>query len=294
MASTAHQDFKGHHPRIRPHIPHWWGKLKIKKIIALSSNVTTPEEPLFVEMDCGDTEAWYVDTKGCGILQANDAEPLPKQGWLHKAVQCAAIFLLGLMVLSGTISCNKDPQPAPNPIPTDTVTPVNPGDTITPTPGTDTIVPGPGGDTIVPGGGKVVKFYYEGEGIYPSMDTLLRYQNDPAYDTIYLAIRLACDDSWTPDSYTIMCDSLRRRFSRFSKLHGRLGISPYQILQNADSMSMHVKGIAEHHRDLLVGWNYRVTPVIGKNNTKNTQPQVYKGSMMLPRNNCRGGRGRGE
>ena len=209
-------------------------------------------------------------------------------------------------------SCQKDPIPEPEPshpdVPTDTITPVTPGDTIPDIPGDtilppvppidtiqpDTIVPGPGGDTIVPGGGKVVKFYYEGGGNYVPFDTLQRYQDDPDIDTIYYAIRLTCGNSWTPDSYTIMCDSLRRRFSRFPKLHGRLGIRPYQILPNADSMNMHVMGIAELHRDYLVSKGYYVRPEIGKNSPKATQPQVYKGTMALPRNNCRNGRGRGE
>jgi hypothetical protein len=100
MASTAHLDFKGHHPKVRPY---------------------------------------------------------------YKAMQCAAVFLLGLMLLAGPTSCKKDPQPSPTPTPntpTDTVTPANPGDTITPTPG-DTIVPG--GDTVQYSG-KTVKFIYSGGG----------------------------------------------------------------------------------------------------------------------------------
>lgn len=228
----------------------------------------------------------------------------------YKALGLAALFFT-VMLLVWPTSCRKDPQPTPvTPTPTDTVTPVTPGDTIpdipgdtilppvppidTIQPGGDTIVPGPGGDTIVPGGGKVVKFYYEGGGNYVPFDTLQRYQDDPTYDTIYLAIRLTCGNSWTPDSYTIMCDSLRRRFARFSKLHGRLGIRPYQILPNADSMNMHVMGIAELHRDYLVSKGYYVRPEIGKNSPKATQPQLYKCTMALPRNNCRNGRGRGE
>lgn len=224
-----------------------------------------------------------------------------KSNFVRTAMQYAAVLMLGLMLLVGPASCKKDPQPNPTPnVPTDTITPVIPGDTILPPtppidtiqPGGDTIVPGPGGDTIVPGGGKVVKFYYEGGADLVPFDTLQRYQDDPTYDTIYLAIRLTCGDSWTPDSYTALCQNLRPRFARFSKLHGRLGIRPYQILPNADSMNMHVMGIAELHRDYLVSKGYYVRPVIGKSNPRNTKPQVYKGSMILPRKNC--GRGRGE
>lgn len=221
-----------------------------------------------------------------------------------KAIGLAALFFAFMLIVWPT-SCKKDPQPTPEPTTTDTVPDVPGGDTLVPGPGGDTLVPGPGGDTIVPGpggdtivpgpggdtivpipgGGKVVKFYYEGEGIYPSMDTLLRYQNDPDYDTIYLAIRLTCGNSWTPVGYTIMCDSLRRRFSQFSKLHGRLGIRPHEILPNEDSMNMHKMGIAELHRDYLVSKGYYVRPEIGKSNPKNAKPQVHKGTMALPKKN---------
>lgn len=122
-------------------------------------------------MDCGNPNAWYVDTAGCAMVQANDANPPPRQGFVRTAMQYAAVLMLGLMLLVGPASCKKDPQPNPTPIvPSDTITPVIPGDTIVPPidtiqPGGDTIVPG--GDTIVPTpptGGKVVNFYYDGGG----------------------------------------------------------------------------------------------------------------------------------
>jgi hypothetical protein len=217
-----------------------------------------------------------------------------------KAIGLAAFFLAFMLIVWPT-SCKKDTQPTPEPTTTDTIpdvpggdtlVPGPGGDTLVPGPGGDTIVPGPGGDTIVPGGGKVVTFFYEGGDDFISFDTLQRYQEDPAYDTIYLAIRLACGNSWTPDSYTIVCQNLRPRFSRFTKLHGRLGVRPHEILPNADSMNMQKMGIAELHRDYLVSKGYYVRPEIGKSDPKVAQPQGYKGTMALPRNNCRNDRGR--
>jgi len=222
----------------------------------------------------------------------------------YKAIGLGFLFL-ALMVLVWPTSCQKEPKPTPTPepTPTDTITPVVPGDSITPTPTdtitpinpNDTIVPTPNdtivqGDTIIPNGGKVVYFYYEGGAELVPFDTLQRYQNDPVYDTIYLAIRLVCGNSWTPDTYTALCQNLRPRFSRFSKLHGYWGIRPHEILPKEDSMNMHKMGIAELQRDYLVSQGYYVRPEIGKNSSKATQPQVCKGTMALPRNNCRNGR----
>ena len=172
MTSTAHFDSKGHHPKVRPYNRHNKHVGTIKMALVSPKASTASEEKLLetmvVEMGCSDSGMWYVDTAGCAMLQANDAEPPPQRGWLRKAMQCAAVFLLGLMLLVGPTSCKKDPQPSPTPTPntpTDTITPVNPNDTITPvTPG-DTITPVNPGDTITtPTGGKVVNFYYEGGG----------------------------------------------------------------------------------------------------------------------------------
>lgn len=256
MASTAHQDFKGHHPRTRPYNRHCYGVSKIKVARRLPPQamlLITDDEALtdiIVQTSCTDSGMWYVDTKGCGMLQANDAEPPPKQGWLHKAVQYAAVLLIGLMVLTGNISCNKDPQPAPNPIPTDTIppvnpgdtiTPVNPGDTITPTPGGDTIVPGPGGDTIVPptpggdtlqpgtydtipGRTVILRVDYPAEqGLrFPTMDTVRYYANHPGCDTIYIKWYVPPNRTvqWTPGVFHVAFDSLEQRFNLTDKCRG--------------------------------------------------------------------------
>lgn len=299
---SKHLNGQGHHPTARPYTWHNYncGCIKVTRcLISKTWDFATSDDELLetmvVEMGCSDSGMWYVDTAGCGMLQSNDAEPPPNRNWLRNAIQCAAVFLLGLMLLTGPTSCNKDPQPTPNNpnVPTDTITPVVPGDTIPDVPGNDTLVPGPGGDTIVPVPGQRVYFECNDGFNFVPFDTLQRYQNDPAYDSIILRLRITASPSWTPRGYKGLCDSLRPRFTRFPKLRGEWGILPYQILPDCDSMARDRMGIAEHHRDLLVGWHYDVFPQVGKTG-KVAQPQVYKGSMMLPRNNCRGGRGRGE
>lgn len=218
-----------------------------------------------------------------------------------KAIGLAAFFLAFMLIVWPT-SCKKDPQPTPEPTTTDTIPDVPGGDTLVPGPGGDTLVPGPGGDTIVPGPGgdtivpgpggdtivpipgQRVYFEYSGGLNIVSFDTLERYQNDPSYDSIFLRLRITASPSWTPVSYKVLCDSLRPRFTRFPKLRGEWGILPYQILPDCDSMARDRMGIAEHHRDLLVGWHYDVFPQVGKTG-KVAQPQVYKGTMALPKNN---------
>lgn len=230
MASTAHQDFKGHQPEIRPHIPH--RRKEVNKVTIAG------EEIVYGEAGIG-----YVDTSGYGMLQANDAEPPPKQGWLCRVLQCAAVALFGAMLFTGPTSCNKDPQPTPvGPTPIDTITPVNPDDTIVPTPGGDTIVPGPGGDTIVPptpGGdtlqpgsydtipGRRVVFNvthagHDGIIYYPTMDTIRYYANHPGCDTIFIKWYIPPNYTvqWTPGVFHVAFDSLEQRFNLTDKCRG--------------------------------------------------------------------------
>lgn len=311
---SKHLNGQGHHPTARPYNWHNYncGCIKVTRcLISKTWDFATSDdelvETMVVEMGCLDSGMWYVDTAGCGMLQANDANPPPKHGFVRNAMRYAAVLLFGLMLLVGSASCNKDLEPEPDHpnIPTDTLVPDNPdvpvvpgNDTIVPPvdtiqPGGDTIVPGPGGDTIVPVPGQRVYFEYGGGLNIVSFDTLERYQNDPAYDSVILRLAIVAAPSWTPSSFKVLCDSLRPRFTRFPKLRGEWGVEPYEIVLNCDSMARDRMGIAEHHKDLLKGWHYWVCPQVGKTGT-NAQPQVYKGSMMLPRNNCRGGRGRGE
>lgn len=260
-----------------------------------------------MEMGCGDTEAWYVDTKGCGMLQANDAEPPPQHGWLRKAMQCAAVFLLGLMLLAGPTSCKKDPQPSPTPTPTptdtithdtitpvnpnDTITPVNPGDTITPTPGTDTIIPEPGGDTIVPptpggdtippaiGGNKeyLVDFTPSAGGpVYPSLDSIQRWAG--IYDTIYLKIR-ATSGAWTPSGFHVVRDSLSPRFDVSPKVYGKGWWKTYQILDDDQLGNISVMGMIRSDSADFAGKGYGIYPQV--TDKKPQQPPRYDGNRVL-------------
>lgn len=237
----------------------------------------------------------------------------PQERPYYKAIQCAAVFLLGLMLLAGPTSCKKDPHPSPTPtpntptdtitpvIPSDTITPVIPGDTITPTPG-DTIVPTPPtpGDTLVPGGdtitpvsgGKVVNFCTDGADM-PPLDSIRRYAYDPTYDSIYIIWMPCGQDYWTPIGFHIARDSLRKRFDISPKVYGRSWIRPYQILPDADSTNISVKGMIQNDRDWYESKHYIVWPVVGDKGKKPQQPQRYNGTMVLPRNNYRGGRVRG-
>ncbi|MBR6364461.1 MAG: hypothetical protein IKS08_05265 [Alphaproteobacteria bacterium] len=216
-----------------------------------------------------------------------------------------AINAFIVALLAWLTACQKEPIPEPIPtptptptdtvtpvIPSDTITPVIPGDTITPTPG-DTLVPG--GDTITPvPGGKVVSFCYDGGENFPPLDSVLRYANDPTYDSIYIIWAPCGQTYWTPVSFNYACKEFKKRFDLSPKVFGKGFILPYQILPDCDSMSHNVKGMIQSNKDQYEHWHYDVWPVVGDKNTKKPQ-QVphYKGTMALPRNNCRGGRVRG-
>ena len=218
----------------------------------------------------------------------------------------ALVSLLGWLV-SG---CQKDPIPEPEPVnpnvPTDTITPVTPGDTIpdipgdtilppvppidtiqpdtiVPGPGGDTIVPGPGGDTIVPGGGKVVKFFYRGGDEFPLMDSVRRYANDPEYDSIYIKWMVPATGAayWTPVGFHSARDSLSKRFNISPKIYGDGRIRPYQIVPDADSTNIGVKGMIQSDRDWYESKYYIVWPVNGDKGNKNIQTPRYNGNRVL-------------
>lgn len=231
---------QGHHPFIRPR---FWGDRKkggvikvIRRIppkawqlamMRMGLSMTTQQEPMYVEMGCGVSGAWHVDTDGYGMLQANDAEPPPKQGWLHKILQCAAVFFFGIMLLTWPISCKKTPEPTPTPGPTpDTISPVVPGDTITPVNPGDTLDP-ISYDTIP---GRKVDLWVGiwmpesgHEGIrYPTKDTIRFYANHPGCDTIFIKwyIPPNLTNSWTPGGFSVVRDTLKTRFAMSPKIYG--------------------------------------------------------------------------
>lgn len=141
-------DGKGFHPTIRPQIPHrkrertklkvfrriipkaWqlaMMKLGIRFValesdrfesVELSSCESVLLEPICIEIGCIGSGTWYVDTNGCGLLQANQANPPPQEGFVSKALNKAksiiknigkVLSLAGLMALAN--ACGKDPEP---------------------------------------------------------------------------------------------------------------------------------------------------------------------------------------
>ena len=213
-------------------------------------------------------------------------------------------------LIAWLVSCQKEPIPEPEPVnpdvPTDTITPVTPGDTIpdmpgdtilppvppidTIQPGGDTIVPGPGGDTIVPGpggdtivpvpGGKVVRFYYQGGNNFPIMDSVQYYANNPEYDSVYIRW-IAPANYWTPNSFHVARDSLSKRFNISPKIYGDGRIRPYQVVPDADSTNIGVKGMIQSDRDWYESKYYIVWPVNGDKGNKNIQPPRYNGNRVL-------------
>ena len=254
-------------------------------------NDMAQEEMICVGIGFGNAEAWYVDSDGYCMLQANDAEPPPKNGILRKALQCAAVFFLSLMVLIGPTSCQKDPEPtpgpAPAPTPADTITPITPIDTITPVVPGDTLEPVIPGDTlepVVPGdtiapvvppmpgdtipipGRKVVFAIIKpgNQGIrYPTKDTIQFYANHPGCDTILFkwVVPPNVTSGWTPSSFRSPRDSLKVRFAMSPKIFGSGRICVNKNYGGAsipceDSLNISKLGMTACDSAAFAGWGY--------------------------------------
>lgn len=246
-------------------------------------NDMAQEEMICVGIGFGNAEAWYVDSDGYCMLQANDAEPPPKNGILRKALQCAAVFFLSLMVLIGPTSCQKDPEPtpgpAPAPTPADTITPITPIDTITPVVPGDTLGPVIPGDTlepVVPGDTIVpfpptpedtVEFIIKIDNVtgsdilYPSIDTLKKYTAMNKIIKIKWCIPPNRTSGWTPSGFIAPRDSLKVRFAMSPKIFGSGRINVNQNYGGAsipceDSLNISKLGMTACDSAIFAGWGY--------------------------------------
>lgn len=225
MSLKAHQDFQGHHPTARPYAPHnnKEGLVKLVRLAPLSKLCLGNSddellEPIVVQMGCAEPKMWYVDTAGCGRLQANPANPPPRNGFVRKAMRYAAVLILSLMVVAGASSCQKTPEPTPEPQPTpvDTITPINPIDTITPVNPGDTITPTPT-DTV-----KLSVKINNATGadiLYPSVDTVKKLLAMNKVVMIRWKVPPNRTSGWTPESFHPPRDTLKKLFK----------LSPYVI-----------------------------------------------------------------
>lgn len=253
---------------------------RVPLILHLSDSEDEWLEPVVVEMGCSEPKMWYVDTAGCGRLQANPANPPPRNGFVHKAMRYAAVLILSLMVVVGASSCQKDPKPTPTPqptpTPTDTVTPVNPIDTITP------VNPVNPGDTITPVTPVTPTDTVEllikidnatgADILYPSVDTVKKLLDMNKVVKLTWYIPPNCTSGWTPDAFQPPRDTLKTRFA----------LSPYVIgsekiyvnknyggasIPCADSLCWWILGMTECDSAIFAGWGYR--PTCGRETREN-------------------------
>lgn len=120
-----------------------------------------------------------------------------------------------------------------------------------------------------------------GGGKYTPLDSIRKYANDPEYDTIYIKWRVCNDDYWTPISFGIAIDSLMDRFNISTKVCGAWIVIPYQILPDADSTNIGVKGMVQKHKDQFERWHYEVRPIVGDKHAKTSNPPRYNGNRVL-------------
>ena len=249
---------------------------RVPLILHLSDSEDEWLEPVVVEMGCSEPKMWYVDTAGCGRLQANPANPPPRNGFVHKAMRYAAVLILSLMVVVGASSCQKDPKPTPTPQPTptdtvtpvnpiDTITPVNPVDTITPINPIDTITPVNPGDTITPT--DTVKLSVKinnatgADILYPSIDTVKKLLAMNKVVMIRWKVPLACTSGWTPESFHPPRDTLKKLFKLSPHVIGREKIYVNKNYGGAsipceDSLTLSKLGMTECDSAIFAGWGY--------------------------------------
>ena len=58
-------------------------------------------------------------------------------------------------------------------------------------------------------------------------------------------------------------------------------VIPYQILPDADSTNIGVKGMIQSDRDWYESKHYTVRPIIGDKHAKATKPTYYNGNRVL-------------
>ena len=240
-------DGKGFHPTVRPQFPHrkrertklkvcrriflkaWqlaMMKLGIRfiasesdrfELVELSSSAVALFEPICVEMECFGTGTGYIDTNGCAMLQANQANLPPRKGFACKALNRVKGFVMNLgKVLSlATLmaianACHKDPvpnpTPTPTPVPTDTITPI-PHDSLVPTP-QDTI------PQIIPTKDWVIDWDWHHS---PDTNLIRQCANDPTTRTIVLNLLPSTTAlSFCPMFFNMAYNNLEKKFFSIS------------------------------------------------------------------------------
>ena len=117
---------------------------------------------------------------------------------------------------------------------------------------------------------------------FTPLDSIRKYANDPEYDTIYIKWLVVTQAYWTPHTFIAVSDSLKKRFNISPKVYGGWWVRPYQILPDADSTNIGVKGMIQSNRDWYESKHYDVWPVVDdKNAKKSQQPSRYNGNRVL-------------
>lgn len=206
-------DGKGYHPKVRLYVPHGKHGRIIRKVrhaapaawelammrlgmrfvvlrcdslglVGLATNEVASLESSYLEAVGVDTGAWYIDTTGCGTLQANQANPPPPKGFVRKALNWVKGFIInfgkvlslaGLMALAN--ACGKDPVPTPEPVvPTREVT--------------------------IP---------WDWSWRWPPIDSIEYYSSQNDVKSIIMFLRYHTATGFTPEAFHRARDSLQRR-----------------------------------------------------------------------------------
>lgn len=148
------------------------------------------------------------------------------------------LFLAWLVTkMAVLVGCKKEPMPAPQPTPDPIEIPNDSSSN-----DTNNVV---GDTTIHHGGGKTIKFVYRGGEDYPSKDSIIKYANDPDYDTIYIKWMNPNSDRGSPYYFSCVGKKFRELFGVSPKVDGAGIIRVYEIRQDCDSVNPYVLGISD-------------------------------------------------
>lgn len=183
------------------------------------------------------------------------------------------LFLAWLVTkMAFLVGCKKEPMPAPQPTPDPTEIQNDSSSSDTSHVHGDT--------TIHHGGGKTIKFVYRGGEDYPSKDSIIKYANDPDYDTIYIKWMNTNSNRGSPSYFSGVGKEFRRLFDVSSKVNGSGVIRVWQILPDCDSMNHYVMGISDSvARVFRDEWHYPLYVQHEGGKNANNNPSV--GSAVI-------------
>lgn len=171
------------------------------------------------------------------------------------------LFLAWLVTkMAVLVGCKKEPMPTPQPTPAPTEIPNDSSSN-----DTNNVV----GDTTIPYSGNVVKFYYEGGGVYTPLWKIKEHL--ALGDSIEMCWS-ACSGAWTAEGMHRACDSMEIRImsqdGQSQRITGKGGVVAYEQLP-VGCYDWNRKGIAKDDDERFRRMGFDVLYTIPPDTCKN-------------------------